>query len=283
MRFWLEVVAWALSIGCSLIMMITVPDVPLLILYPMWVVGSAVYTWAAWTRGSFGTDVGTGLTHAVAPDTGVWQQVVATIGSSGSKFYINIHLSGRAGAAGFDRAWTQLSPELRGWLTLENDEFQAGLDQLLPLSDRVAIVLDIHHHFIHSGQYIQPNDARIAQVCDSWGGARPVIHYSQSPWHMLQPWANQMPTLEQLTQQHPRGRLRRHSDFYNHRVINQWALEHLSWADCQTESKGKNISARQLWLQYKGADAGIIELDDDVPESFWAWPQPQVQSEPCWA
>ena len=54
LRFWLEVVAWALSIGCSVIMMVTVPDVPLLILYPMWVVGSAVYTWAAWTRGSFG-------------------------------------------------------------------------------------------------------------------------------------------------------------------------------------------------------------------------------------
>jgi hypothetical protein len=54
LRFWLEVLAWALSIGCSVIMMITVPDVPLLILYPMWVVGSAVYAWAAWTRGSFG-------------------------------------------------------------------------------------------------------------------------------------------------------------------------------------------------------------------------------------
>ena len=54
LRFWLEVVAWALSLGCSVIMMITVPNVPLLILYPMWVAGSAVYTWAAWTRGSFG-------------------------------------------------------------------------------------------------------------------------------------------------------------------------------------------------------------------------------------
>ena len=53
-RFWLEVLAWALSIGCSMIMMLTVPDVPLLLLYPMWVAGSVVYTWAAWTRGSFG-------------------------------------------------------------------------------------------------------------------------------------------------------------------------------------------------------------------------------------
>lgn len=37
----------------------------------------------------FGTGVGTGLTYAAAPATGVWQHVVATIGSSGSVLYIN--------------------------------------------------------------------------------------------------------------------------------------------------------------------------------------------------
>lgn len=46
------------------------------------------FTTTGWTF-RFGTGVGTGLTHAVAPNTGVWQQVVATIGSAGSKFYIN--------------------------------------------------------------------------------------------------------------------------------------------------------------------------------------------------
>ena len=37
----------------------------------------------------FGTGVGTGLTYSTAPTTGTWQQVVATIGSGGSIFYIN--------------------------------------------------------------------------------------------------------------------------------------------------------------------------------------------------
>jgi hypothetical protein len=35
-------------------MAVTVPDPPLLLLYPMWISACAVYTWAAWTRKSFG-------------------------------------------------------------------------------------------------------------------------------------------------------------------------------------------------------------------------------------
>lgn len=53
-RFCLEVFAWALSIGCSLTMAITVPEPPLLALYPAWIVACAVYAWAAWSRQSFG-------------------------------------------------------------------------------------------------------------------------------------------------------------------------------------------------------------------------------------
>ena len=53
-RFVIEVVAWAISIGCSLAMAVTVPNPPLLILYPIWIVGCAMYAWAAWTRQSSG-------------------------------------------------------------------------------------------------------------------------------------------------------------------------------------------------------------------------------------
>jgi hypothetical protein len=53
-RFCIEVFAWAISIGCSIVMAITVPNPPLLILYPIWIIGCAMYSWAAWTRGSFG-------------------------------------------------------------------------------------------------------------------------------------------------------------------------------------------------------------------------------------
>jgi hypothetical protein len=53
-RFVIELLAWAISIGCSITMALTVPTPPLLILYPIWIAGCAMYAWAAWTRKSFG-------------------------------------------------------------------------------------------------------------------------------------------------------------------------------------------------------------------------------------
>ncbi|MEN9896594.1 MAG: hypothetical protein RLZZ66_243 [Pseudomonadota bacterium] len=53
-RFCVELLAWAISIGCSLTMAITVPTPPLLILYPVWITGCAMYAWAAYSRQSFG-------------------------------------------------------------------------------------------------------------------------------------------------------------------------------------------------------------------------------------
>ena len=54
LRFCLEVFAWALSIGCSITMAITVPNPPLLAMYPVWIAGCAIYAGCAYTRRSFG-------------------------------------------------------------------------------------------------------------------------------------------------------------------------------------------------------------------------------------
>lgn len=53
-RFVAELFAWAISIGCSITMALTVPAPPLLALYPVWITGCAIYAWAAYTRKSFG-------------------------------------------------------------------------------------------------------------------------------------------------------------------------------------------------------------------------------------
>jgi hypothetical protein len=53
-RFVIELLAWAISIGCSITMALTVPSPPLLALYPVWILGCALYAWAAYTRKSFG-------------------------------------------------------------------------------------------------------------------------------------------------------------------------------------------------------------------------------------
>lgn len=53
-RFVVELLAWFVSIGCSLTMAITVPNPPLIALYPVWISGCIMYAWAAWSRKSFG-------------------------------------------------------------------------------------------------------------------------------------------------------------------------------------------------------------------------------------
>jgi len=53
-RFWVELAAWAMSIGCSIVMAVTVPNPPLLMMYPVWILGCSMYAWAAYTRQSFG-------------------------------------------------------------------------------------------------------------------------------------------------------------------------------------------------------------------------------------
>jgi hypothetical protein len=53
-RFIVELFAWGISIGCSITMALTVPNPPLITLYPVWILGCSMYAWAAYTRKSFG-------------------------------------------------------------------------------------------------------------------------------------------------------------------------------------------------------------------------------------
>lgn len=53
-RFILEVIAWVISIGCSITMALTVPEPPLIYIYFFWIIGCSLYAWAAWSRKSFG-------------------------------------------------------------------------------------------------------------------------------------------------------------------------------------------------------------------------------------
>ena len=172
-------------------------------------------------------------------------------GKSKLDFKLNIHLSGRRGVEGFDVAWNKMSPELRNCLTLENDEYQKGVDDLLLLKDKVGIVLDIHHHLIKEGEYIQINDPRIQQVIDSWQGVRPTLHYSQSREEYIGKFSDCIPTMTEMLTVTNKSKLRAHSDFYSNKKINEWALTHLEWADIMAESKGKNLASTELFNQWQ--------------------------------
>ncbi len=165
---------------------------------------------------------------------------------------INVHISGRQGPDGIKRVIPRLSPEARNSLTIENDEMSWGIEASLELADTCALVLDIHHHWVKTGEYIEANDDRIKRIIDSWRGRRPVIHYSVSREDQL-PNACRVsrPCLTTLLENgHKKQHLRAHSDYYWNKAVNDWAMTHNDWADIMCESKAKNLASFQLYDTY---------------------------------
>ena len=170
-------------------------------------------------------------------------------GKSFQDFKINVHISGKRGPAGIQAALQRLSPEARNCITIENDEMSWGIDSSLELVTDVALVLDLHHHWIRTGEYIDHRDDRIKRIQDSWRGVRPVIHYSTSREDVVVGHAqNVKPDLDQLLAEgYKKQKLRAHSDFAWNQETNTWALSHWSWADIMVEAKGKNLASQQLY------------------------------------
>ncbi len=88
-------------------------------------------------------------------------------------FKINIYMNGKGGLDGFRQAFGRLTPEARNMLTVENDEISCSLNDVLQARNLCPIVLDIHHHWVKENTFIQPGDARIAAILDSWRGVQP--------------------------------------------------------------------------------------------------------------
>ena len=170
-------------------------------------------------------------------------------GKTFQDFKINVHISGRKGPAGIQSALKRLSPEARNCITIENDEMTWGIDASLELAQDCALVLDIHHHWIKTGEYIEATDDRIKRVIDSWRGVRPVIHYSVSREDVLTGHSRlQLPSLGPLIESgHKKGKLRAHSDFFWNDAVNNWAITHSSWSDIMCESKGKNLASQDFY------------------------------------
>jgi UV DNA damage repair endonuclease len=172
-------------------------------------------------------------------------------GKSFQDFKINVHISGKQGPDGIKAVLPRLSTEARNCITIENDEMSWGLNSSLELVDHCALVLDIHHHWIRNGEYIEANDDRVKRIIDSWRGVRPVIHYSVSREDLLvEHCGHTRPDLDTLLAQgFKKGKLRAHSDYYWNRAVNEWALTFRDQFDIMCESKGKNLSSFALYEQ----------------------------------
>ena len=172
-------------------------------------------------------------------------------GKTFQDFKINVHIAGRQGPNGIRAVYGRLSNEARNTLTIENEEITHNLDTCLELADLVPIVLDIHHHWINSGEYIDPNDVRVKRVVDSWRGVRPTCHYSVSREDVLPGHPTGLrPSLQTLLESgHKKAKLRAHSNFYWNTDVNEWALSFRDQFDIMCESKAKNLASFDLYNQ----------------------------------
>jgi len=160
-------------------------------------------------------------------------------------FKCNVHISGKQGPQGIIDVLPRLSPEARNCITIENDEVSWGIDASLKLVDHVALVLDIHHHWVNSGEYIYPTDDRVKRIQDSWRGVRPVLHYSVSKEDVLvHHIKNEKPDMNKLLESgYKKAKLRAHSDYFWNDAVNEWAWTFINDFDIMCESKAKNLAS----------------------------------------
>jgi UV DNA damage repair endonuclease len=178
-------------------------------------------------------------------------------------FKCNVHISGRQGPAGIKRVLSRLSPEARNCITIENDENSWGLDASLELENDVALVLDIHHHWVRTGEYIRPTDNRYLRIVNSWRDQRPVIHYSVSREDLVVGHAvNALPDMKTLLEAgYKKQKLRAHSDYMWNTAANDWALEFWDSADIMVESKCKNLASIALHKYFTEENNDLSKQD----------------------
>lgn len=172
-------------------------------------------------------------------------------------YAINIHANSRQdpGLVQFrDIVNNRVSERVRNLITLENDEYSCSVDDIVAsgIGEDVALVLDIHHHWVQSkGEYIQPDDPRIQTYKDSWRRMRPLGHFSTSPEGTgCGGQASVLPDYKALIAGGLSSKdLRAHSANCWHPAVNDWALSHLSWMDIEVEAKDKNSASSRLYLQ----------------------------------
>ena len=164
---------------------------------------------------------------------------------------INVHISGRLGPQGIIDALPKLSPEARNLITIENDEMGHGLDASLELEKHLALVMDIHHHWIRDEEYIDANDDRVKRVIDSWRGVRPVIHYSVSREdYLVSHCATTKPDYNVLLEDnYKKAKLRAHSDMFWNSAVNEWAISFNKDFDIMCESKFKQVASIDFFNQ----------------------------------
>ena len=164
---------------------------------------------------------------------------------------INIHGGPQRGdmVERFRDAFKRLASDTQQWLSVENDEFSHCVDDILPLADSIKICVDINHYWIHQGVHMQPDDARIPRIVDSWRGARPEMHIAWPAEEYLTAHApDVLPDMALLEAAgHKKTKLRAHSDYAWIPSVTDHALKFWDSFDLCVEAKMKNLASHQVY------------------------------------
>lgn len=175
-----------------------------------------------------------------------------------SGFAINIHANIRQdpGLKNIRRIIANdLSETARNLITLENDEYSCGMSDFLNAGceSDVALVLDIHHHWVSSkGIHVSAKHADVQAFMSSWRNIRPLGHFSMPSPDIIpstQYNAAAFPNYSNLVAVKgiSSSTLRAHSHDMWNTALMDWACEHLVNMDIEVEAKGKNVASRQLY------------------------------------
>jgi UV DNA damage endonuclease len=179
-------------------------------------------------------------------------EIFRRMGISHTDQRVEINIHGGARVPNFHEQfvnnWRKLAHDTQQWISVENDEYSYGIDDLLPLAPYVKLCIDVHHHWIHEESYLSPNDTMIPIIVESWRGARPEMHASTSH-ESADGHGREMPQFS--THAVKKALWRKHSDFCYNTKLNQYFLEFLPQFDIMVEAKMKNLASKQLLEQHQ--------------------------------
>lgn len=175
-------------------------------------------------------------------------------------FCINVH-GGKGytatGVASWDHSWKRLSADARRLITLENDEFSWSARQIYALCQHLGarMVLDVHHHWVHTGRWINPAGSGVDAIRELWGSRPPKIHLSQCEPRFVDGSSDSPAGLQQPPAPLPMARpdvvktkLRTHSAYIWHPMMPRYvAAWHRAGFDVQVETKAKNLASFPLY------------------------------------
>jgi UV DNA damage endonuclease len=164
-------------------------------------------------------------------------------------FAINVHIGVKNAAVAEARAVIARDVDVANFLTLENDEFSWGPEEIVHhFGDLVPVVLDVHHRWIKDGVHtdVDRDTALLRRIRDTWRGVQPKIHLAMSGRDLLPDQdPDALPDLEQCLQLAPKAKLRAHSQtVWNSAVVkNALSIN----CDIMWEGKDKNLGSQYIY------------------------------------